>query len=255
MRTVAKGNQPLSRHRVLFGMDERVLWFAGKLQETFRFGGYDNPSVLEDFLADFEVAELITKFLSPGEPRKLFFYCDETREEEPGRSSCTLYRQLRVTSKITKGFSSSVQNDHVCLYVLRKDPAKEVDISSMDKELYCGEIRQSVLASLSTLLSNAYSPLLHSQSDWGECSKESVLSFLTGFDKLTTVIQEMATQSLSHEPLLRQPSPSLRSLLMHFQVAGNRINLSDKAVSECETVMADWIAVIEGLLIDTTDER
>lgn len=236
-------------------MDERVLWFAGKLQETFRFGGYDNPSVLEDFLADFEVAELITKLLSPGEPRKLFFYCEENRDEDTGRSSSALCRQLRVTSKITKSFFTSVQNDRVCLYVLRKDPVKEVDSSAIDRELYCGEIRQSVLTSLSMLLSNAYSPLLHSQSNWGECSKESVVSFLSGFDKLTSLIQEMATQSLSQEPLLRQPSPSLKSLLMHFQVAGNRMSLSDKAIGECETIMADWIAVIEGLLMDTTDER
>jgi len=45
--------------RLIAIMAERHWWFASKLQETFHFGGYDNPTLLEDFLSEPEVVELI----------------------------------------------------------------------------------------------------------------------------------------------------------------------------------------------------
>ena len=238
-------------------MDERHWWFAGKLQETFHFSGYDNPSVLEDFLSDFEVADLITKFLAPGEPRKLFFYCEEIEDEE-NRASSAINRQIKVTSHITKDLPL-LRNEGVCLYILKKDPLKEIDVTQIDKELYCGEIQHSVLASLSSLLSDAYTPILHGHEDWGSCSKENISSFLQTFDKLTIVIQDLAVQSLCQKAVLLQPSPMLKGTLLHIQSQPGsgvaRMNLGNEIVSECESLLSDWIASIEGLLIDATDER
>ena len=238
-------------------MDERHWWFAGKLQETFHFSGYDNPSVLEDFLSDFEVADLITKFLAPGEPRKLFFYCEEIEDEE-NRASSAINRQIKVTSHIARDLPL-LRNEGVCLYILKKDPLKEVDVTQIDKDLYCGEIQHSVLASLSSLLSDAYIPILHGHEDWGLCSKENVSSFLQTFDKLTVVIQDLAVQSLCQKAVLLQPSPMLKGALLHIlSQPGSgvvKLNLGNEIVSECESLLSDWIASIEGLLIDATDER
>ena len=245
-------------------MDERHWWFAGKLQETFHFGGYDNPSVLEDFLSDFEVAELISKFLSPGEPRKLFFYCEEGIEEENGRASSAMNRRLRVTSRTSKGFLlQSLQNNQICLYVLRRHPMSEVDITVIDDEIYCGEIRQSVLTSLSNLLSNVYYPLLHQQKSWGSCPNDCIISFLSTFDKLTNAVQEMSVQSLTYEPLLQRPTLDLKKALLNYQPGsssgtagtGVRFNLTNEIVAQCDVILNDWICFIEGLLIEATNER
>ena len=235
-------------------MDERHWWFASKLQETFHFSGYDNPSLLEDFLSDFDVAELISKFLGPGDPSKLFFYCEEDTDEE-NRSHSATNRRLRVVSQVNHELLT-LGRDKVCLYVLRRDPRKEVDVSMIDRDVYCGEIRHSVLPSLAILLSEAYTPLLHTQTDWGLCSKENVASFLQAFDRLSSSIQEAAVQSLSHQVILQQPSLMLKSAFAQLQPQhGGRVVIGAETVSECESLMNDWIASIESSLIEATDER
>lgn len=228
-------------------MDERHWWFASKLQETFHFGGYDNPTLLEDFLSEPEVVELINDFLAPGEPCKLFFYCHKI----PIGDSCTpsVTRSLHVSPDLTRDV---VSQGRVCLYVLRRDMGGEVDISQMERELYCGELRHSVLSSLASLLTEAYSPLLHSQRQWGECSEEGVVNFLQNFDKFSNVLLEIASRAQIHQPLLQRPVLDLRSELFHQ--TGKSFILGDTLV-ECESLVADWGSTIESLLIETTDER
>ena len=225
-------------------MDERHWWFASKLQETFHFGGYDNPTVLEDFLSDPEVVDLVNSFLGPGDPRKIFFYCDEPRRD--GSRTPSASRQLHATAEL----SSEIVNREgkVCLYVLRADTAGEVEAGQMERELFCGELRHSVLSSLTSLLSEAYTPLLHSQKNWGECSDAAVTNFLQNFDKFSSALLETATLSQSQRPPLARPSPELQSL----QCRGV---LSVDTVVECEELVGEWVNSIDSLLLETTDER
>ena len=235
-------------------MDERHWWFASKLQQTFHFSGYDNPSMLEDFLSDFEVAELITRFLGPGGPRKLFFYCEDADGDE-SRTPTMSNRQLQVTTH-SSGDILSKAKDSVCLYVLRRTAFGEVDITQIDSEVYCGEIRHSALSSLSVLLSEAYAPLLHQQTNWGTCSNENISTFFQVFDRLRTTIQESAVQSLTQQANLQQPSSMLKEALTHFQPQHvGQMAVSSEIVADCEALMNDWIATIEGMLIEATDER
>lgn len=243
-------------------MDERHWWFASKLQETFHFGGYDNPTLLEDFLSDPEVVDLINDFLSPGEPSKLFFYCDEILCLSPrGAESPVLSargspirtpsysRQLRITSELSKNVISPGK---VSLYVLRRDTDGEVDIAAMEKEIFCGELRHSVLSGLATLLREAYGPLLHLSKSWGECSRENVSSFLNSFDKFSAALSEISLQTQVGRLLLERPSDELK---MAIVLQHGRGILLGPVLSECETLVADWVSSIEGLMIETTDER
>ena len=232
---------------------ERHWWFASKLQETFHFGGYDNPTLLEDFLSEPEVVELINDFLSPGEPYKLFFYCDasSTTSAAESRSPSAASRRLHVTAQLTEDVVS--RKGRVCLYVLRKDVGGEVDVSQMERELYCGELRHSVLSSLASLLTEAYAPLLHEQRSWGECSNESVSNFLQNFDRFSNALYEAASQDQIHQSLLQRPGLELRSEL--FQSQHGRVPLLANVVMECEALITDWIGTIEVLLLETTDER
>lgn len=227
------------------GMDERHWWFASKLQETFHFGGYDNPTVLEDFLSDQEVVDLINNFLAPGEPCKLFFYCDEPRGE--GSRTPSASRQLHAASELACDVIN--RGGKVCLYVLRADTSGEVEAAQMERELFCGELRHSVLSSLATLLSDAYAPLLHTQRNWGDCSDAAVTNFLQNFDKFSSALLEAATLSQTQRPLLVRPPVELQSLQQCRDV------LSIETVSECDFLVGEWINSIESLLIETTDER
>lgn len=232
-------------------MDERNWWFASKLQETFHFSSYDNPSLLEDFLSDFEVAETIAKFLGPGEPRKLFFYCEE-EEEENGRA-VSASRQLRVTSHVSKDIFSG---NKVCLYVLRKSTEGEIDESQLDRQLFCGELRHSVISSLSTLLKEAYAPLLRHQSNWGNCTDENITNFLETFERLSSAVSEYAVEELTHRAILQPLPVSLREVLQqqHHQNSG-RLLVSPEVVELCEELLSDWIDTIDSLLLEATDER
>ena len=248
-------------------MDERHWWFAAKLQETFHFGGYDNPTLLEDFLSEPDVVDSINNFLSPGQPNKLFFYCNAVPSGSyiptptPGSGlqaseSSPSNRQLHITSKLT---TDVVSQGCVCLYVLRRDVRGEVDISQMEKELFCGELRHSVLSSLASLLAEAYTPLLHSQRKWGECSKERVSNFLQNFDRLSHTLLEASTRAHAEQPMLQWPSYELKNDLQQSQNASKMSNKGGtpyaEILMECEALIADWISTIESLLLETTDER
>ena len=244
-------------------MDERHWWFASKLQETFHFSGYDNPTLLEDFLSEPDVVGLINAFLSPGEPHKLFFFCDAIPSTYPSptaddnRAPSVSSRQLHITTKLT---TDVVSQNRVCLYILRKDTGGEVDISQMEKELYCGELRHSVLSSLASLLSEAYMPLLNTQRNWGDCSNDSVANFLQNFEKFSNALLETAAQAQIRQPLLQRPSLDIKSeLVPPAQYATTPtskwgLQLVDILV-EYEGLVADWISTIESLLLETTDER
>lgn len=246
-------------------MDERHWWFASKLQETFHFGGYDNPTLLEDFLSEPDVVDLINKFLSPGEPRKLFFYCDAAppsshgspvASHSEGQSPSGASRQLHAASHLTRDV---LAHGCVCLYVLRKNVMSEVDASMMEKELYCGELRHSVLSNMATLLTEAYNPILHSQRDWKECSGETVANFLQSFGKISNSLSDSALKTQIHQSALRKPSHEVKSLLVHGQDLQHRGagtgHKFEELMEECETLVADWIGTVESLLIDATDER
>ena len=235
-------------------MDERNWWFASKLQETFRFSGYDNPNLLEDFLSDLDVAETISKFLGPGEPKRLFFYCEES-ECEGLRAKSFCNRQLRVSSQVSKDLLAQGK-DRVCLYVLKRDPGAEIDATQMDQELFCGEVRHSVLASLSALLTDAYGPLLRSQTHWGGCNQEQVRLFLQNYHRLSSAVVEVATQAMSHQCLLQHLPIQLKVRLQaHQQQHGGRMMAAAELVTDCEELVADWVSTIEGILIECTDER
>lgn len=234
-------------------MDERHWWFASKLQETFHFGGYDNPTLLEDFLSESSVIDLINSFLAPGQPQKLFFYCDPPISDHLATSP----RQLHVTAQLSKDI---ISQGCVCLYILRKDSDAEVDSAQIEKYLFCGELRHSVLSNLTTLLTEVYTPLLHSQRDWGECSKENISSFLQAFDKLSSNLLETSAYAQSHQVILSRPGYDLRydlaSLGQHGAGGGNRTSgLTFELVAECEALVTDWTSTIEGVIMETTDER
>ena len=236
-------------------MDERHWWFASKLQDTFHFSGYDNPTLLEDFLSDYEVSELISRFLGPGEPRKLFFFCEAITPDDI-RTPSLSNRQLQVTSRPDKDILGRAI-DRMCMYVLRRGIFGDVDITDIDREVYCGEIRQSVLVNLSILLTEAFTPILHEQNNWGDCSKDDCVSFLQTFDRLATILHDNAALALTKEQNLSQPSPRLREMLVTIQSQhpGRAAITNEALLGDCESLLADWMSFIEGVLIEVTDER
>jgi len=100
-------------------MDERHWWMAGKIQESFHIGGYDNPTLLEDFFDNDQTLEMINGFLSAGGQSRLFFYCDRP---ETGMLST---RQLHITGTLASLKDVNLEAITI-LYFLRRDTEREV---------------------------------------------------------------------------------------------------------------------------------
>ena len=222
-------------------MDDRLWWFATKLQETFHFGGYDSPTLLEDFLCEPDVVKLINSFLGPGEPPKLFFYCDPIDQQVTGES-----RTLNVVTILSK---DTVFDKGTCLYALRKESRKEVEASHLEKEMCCGEIKFSILTSFSALLTEGFVPLLKSQQHWKEASKEMVAQFLQTLDKYTQVIAEPVSQA--YQPLLTKPSVPIKTEMVQAGKSTTLLELQE----DCEELAGDWISTIETYLLEGMDEK
>ena len=100
-------------------MDERHWWVAGKIQESFHIGGYDNPTLLEDFFNDDATLDMINGFLNAGGQSRLFFYCGRA---ETGVLST---RQLHVTGTLASLKGVNLEEITI-LYFLRRDTDREV---------------------------------------------------------------------------------------------------------------------------------
>lgn len=222
-------------------MDDRHWWFATKLQETFHFGGYDSPTLLEDFLSDPDVIKLINSFLGPGEPLKLFFYCDPIDQQVTGES-----RALNVVTTLGR---DTVFDGGTCLYALRRESYMEVEFLQLEKEVCCGEIKFSVLTSFSTLLTEGFVPLLKSQQHWKEAPKELVVQFLQTLDKYTQVIAEPVSQA--YQPLLTKPSVPIKTDMVQAGKSATLLELQE----DCEELAGDWMSTIETYLLEGMDEK
>ena len=171
-------------------MDERHWWIAGKIQESFHIGGYDNPTLLEDFLCEPGTLDMINQFLGPGGLSRLFLYCNKP---ETGTLST---RQLHITGSI--GVLKEVENIEkvIILYFLRHTTDKEVDAHHIERDVYCGELKGNTIDNLSSVISEIYLPLFRTQKSWGQCTTDNQGQFIHNIEKFLGALQE--SSSLIH---------------------------------------------------------
>ena len=171
-------------------MDERHWWIAGKIQESFHIGGYDNPTLLEDFLCEPETLDMINQFLQPGGPCRVFFYCDKP---ESGTLST---RQLHITGSLAN-LREVELDDITILYFLRHDVDCEIPSTNMEKSVFCGELKGNTIENLNSLLGDIYIPLLRAQKDWGQCTDENQMLLMHNLDKFLSALSESSANSHS----------------------------------------------------------
>ncbi|XP_052089132.1 uncharacterized protein LOC127725852 isoform X10 [Mytilus californianus] len=226
-------------------MDERHWWIAGKIQESFKIGGYDNPTLLEDFMTEQNNLNKINKFLKAGGPCRLFFYCEKLPEGELATS------HLHVTGTLASLKDANLDQLNV-LYFLRNRVDKDVDPTRMERDIFCGELKHNTMETLTSLLSEVYIPLIKAQKEWGECNNESQNNLTHSMDKFLTALNEStASMASSKQLMLKQPeNVILNDFKMQRQAA-----LDTQLIGQYEELVTDWMNTIETILSDTSDER
>ncbi|XP_070190368.1 uncharacterized protein [Littorina saxatilis] len=226
-------------------MDERHWWVAGKIQESFKIGGYDNPTLLEDFMCEESTLNKVNKFLRAGGPCRLFFYC------QIPESGVISTRELHVTGNLA--MLKDVDLDKVTvLYLLRNRTDKDVDPNHMERDIFCGELKHNTIEALSSLLSDVYIPIVRAQNDWGHCNDEGQTHLMHSMDKFVIALNETAASMRhSRQWMLRQPENIVLNDFKQQRAAA----LDPQLISHYEELVTEWINTIEAIVNDTADER
>ena len=239
-------NEPCTRDVLpvcsLVSMDDRLWWFATKLQEAFTFGALDSPTLLEDFLTTPETADLISIFLTAAGPTKLFFYCDRAQLDSLSTRNLTLSSSL---------LPERLRNGSTCLYFLKTAP---IDVRRLEEEISCGKISgSSPLVGLDLALRGVYS---HYVEAIDEKATDGV-PLRSLVDHLSSSIRSTSKTSGNRRMRLEEPSDELIDELKRLQVAGrqNLSSTSTNSISEAEKLVGEWFVVIEGLLLTGVEER
>lgn len=233
-------------------MDEKHWWFATKLQESFQIGGYDSPTLLEDFLSDANTTHLIDSLLSSGGLRKLFFFCKGASGERLSS------RELYVSESPKKG---AFRDGYTCLYFMRLDNSRDVDVTRIEKEIFCGEVKQSLWAHMELLLTEVYSPLLKAQTAWGKSGTRDREQFLSSLDKIGEALATDFTSSSragQHSAvILKQPRRTLVQELKQLQQQQLQLRMSmdSSVLLEVEGLVGEWMMTIEGVMIEGAEDR
>ena len=188
-------------------MDERHWWIAGKIQESFKIGSLDNPTLLEDFICEPNTLELINNFLGSNGPCRIFFYCDSVESDNVTTANLHTLNSL--------GALKDVPLDVVTiLYFLRHDTSRDVDATHMEKDVYSGELKGNTLEYMNNLFSEVYIPILKSQKEWGSCVDESQSVLMNNMDKFFTALSETAASSHTSKQLVRVTQWSAMAYVM-----------------------------------------
>nr|DBA26446.1 TPA: hypothetical protein GDO54_010703 [Pyxicephalus adspersus] len=230
-------------------MDERHWWIAGKVQQTFHTAGQDSSTVLEAFLLEANNLQLVNSFLRAGGQQALFFLIEACDQANPSTWQIHLRSDLRSLENVT-GKSSFP----TVVYFLRAETKHDVDAAMIEKEIFCGEIKENPVESLKCLLNELCIPLLRAQKDWGSCSQESVSHFLSSLEKHVAAIEDAAiinNAEKHHLTILKRPHNIISPDLLQQR----SMMLDSETVNENEAVVSEWIKTIEQVLVESVDER
>ena len=149
-------------------------------------GGFDNPTLLEDFLCEPETLDLINQFLHAGGPCRLFVYCEKSDV------AITSIRELHITDTLADLRDLELE-DVTILYLLRHDIDSEVDASRIDKYIFSGDLKGNAMEILMSMLGEVYLPLMRVQKDWQHCQPDNQHALINNLEKVVSNLAETST--------------------------------------------------------------
>ena len=133
-----------------------------------------------------------------------------------------------------------------CCYFVRNIPAGvALDNSTVGgSDLLFGEVGDSPLGTIESMLSQSYRPMLDSYDNWGKVDEEQRSDFIGEIGSFITNINEALT-SFANGLELRYPDPKI---IRSIEVKSNRTAIPTEAVAHFESLLNEWCNQIERYL-------
>ncbi len=229
-------------------MDERHWWIAHRISQAFSIDS--SSGFLEKFVCEPTTLEQINNFLCSNGSNKLFFV--QTKDTDHLSAINVVDNLLKLPDTNVTDDAPNQANNSIILYFIRHDTIQEVSPQLIAKEVFCGEIKN-----VSQILFHVYSDLLFAMfaanKDWGNCTDTNKHQAVKNMEKYINCISEFSVdssqQSQKSSMLKRVDSEALQELKQP------RISQDAPIVKYCEDLAVEWMATIENVLSDISDDR
>lgn len=128
---------------------------------------------------------------------KLFFYCFKVD------LNSFLFRKMNIVSLCVK-FKEVMDGEVICLYFICFNLECVIDFMCVEKEVFCGEIKENFLVYFSLLFFEIFFLILYVQKDWGYFFEEEVLYFLNQLDKYINILSEYVIVIIVFQQILKK---------------------------------------------------
>ena len=137
-----------------------------------------------------------------------------------------------------------------CYFVRNVASGVALDGSKIgESDLLFGELGESPLGTIESMLSQSYRPMLDSYDSWGKVDEEQRSDFISEIGSFITNINEALT-SFAGGLELRFPDPKI---IKAIEVKSNRTAIPTDAVNHFESLLNDWCNQIERYLDQTNN--
>lgn len=242
---------------------ERILFCFSSNDDKENNDGIDNSRV-QTFLRKPKNLNKFNDFFSGKGPSALFVHYQPRHTSElevldqqinggPSSSSSFSKQQGAKRSELFVSSGDSILMNSRCCYFLRQGGQVDPSIAN-DTSLLYGEILDSPLETIKSLLSSTYVPLFAESSEWGDTNEEQKADFN---DEINKFVQNLsvAVESISGGLELREfDSTYFESSLSSAEHPAEGQTLEEKAQQEAETIakleklLDEWCCQVEGYM-------
>eukprot|EP00606_Chrysophyceae_sp_TOSAG23-5_P000883 GSChrysophyteH2.ASY1.ANO1.1544.1 assembled CDS len=218
-------------------LTDRHRWCITKILETF--GSELTSDAAQQFMRQEAVLSKFTGFFKGESSGRLFVFF---QEESP-------FSESNGPKLLTVSDGNNGLMTKKCCYFVRNvsagvplDPAKIAEA-----DLLYGELGDSPLGTIESMLSQSYRPMLDSYDSWGKVDEEQRSDFITEIGSFIVNINEALTSFAGGLELTYPDAKIIKAI----EVKSNRTAIPVEAVNHFEGLLNEWCNQIERYLADT----
>ncbi len=93
--------------------------------------------------------------------------------------------------------------------------------------------------------------MLKAQNQWGESTQSEIMDFLIQADKYALTLHDYSSSIHTSHHLLKRPDVHLANDFKQSRA----LTINPAVITECEKLVQDWMHTIEGLLLESLEDR